>query len=133
MTRRRCSGSCSSPRLVDPVTSQKMTETVFRSSAASGDETSRALPQDQQYRARAGFSSPHSGQADTSGVYAGRGGNQRALANTGQEKRALLLEHLARDHEPLNLIRALVDLRDLGVAHHSLHRVLLHVPVAAED
>ena len=37
---------------------------------------------------------------------------------------ARLLQHLARDHEPLDLVRALVDLGDLRVAHHPLDRVL---------
>src|SRR5207302_11332571 len=32
---------------------------------------------------------------------------------------ALLLQHLARDHQPLDLVGALVDLRDLRVAHRS--------------
>src|SRR5215207_5811952 len=36
-------------------------------------------------------------------------------------------------HDPLDLVGALVDLRDLRVAHHPLERVLLHVAVAAED
>src|SRR5919108_3471360 len=56
-----------------------------------------------------------------------------SLRDTSQEEGALLLDHLARDHEPLDLVSALVDLRDLRVAHHPLDRVLLHVPVAAED
>src|SRR5262249_13988136 len=42
-------------------------------------------------------------------------------------------EQLSGDHEPLDLRRALVDLEELGVAHELLDRVLLHVPVAAED
>src|SRR4051812_15634997 len=42
-------------------------------------------------------------------------------------------EDLLRDHEPLDLRRALVDLEELRVAHELLDRVLLHVPVTAED
>ena len=42
-------------------------------------------------------------------------------------------EHRAGDHEPLDLARALVDLRDLRVAVVALDRELLRVPVAAED
>src|SRR6478752_9649497 len=38
----------------------------------------------------------------------------------------------AGDHEALDLVRALVDLRDLGVAEEALDRVLLDVPVAAQ-
>jgi hypothetical protein len=34
---------------------------------------------------------------------------------------------------PLDLVRPLEDLGHLGVAHHSLHRVLGHAPCAAED
>ena len=54
-------------------------------------------------------------------------------ADAREEEGAVLLQHLARDHEALDLVRALVDLRDLRVAHHALDRVLLDVPVAAED
>src|SRR6478735_2280583 len=36
------------------------------------------------------------------------------------------------DDDPLDLVRALVDLRDLGVAHHALERIVLDVAVAAE-
>src|SRR4051794_11373076 len=56
-----------------------------------------------------------------------------SLANAREEGAALLLDHLARDHEALDLVRALVDLRDLRVAHHPLDGVLLDVAVAAED
>src|SRR2546423_2997579 len=42
-------------------------------------------------------------------------------------------EQFARDHEPLDLRGALVDLVQLRVAHQLLDRVLLHVPVAAEN
>src|SRR3954465_11711308 len=56
-----------------------------------------------------------------------------SLRDTGQKRGALLLDHLARDHEPLDLVRALVDLRDLRVAHHPLDGILLDVAVAAED
>src|SRR5918995_837693 len=42
-------------------------------------------------------------------------------------------EYLTRDHEPLNLRSALVDLEQLRVAHELLDRVLLDVAVAAED
>src|SRR3954466_7011990 len=41
--------------------------------------------------------------------------------------------HRAGDHEALDLVRALVDLGDLCVAHHPLDRILVHVAVAAED
>src|SRR5437016_8104624 len=42
-------------------------------------------------------------------------------------------EDFLRDHESLDLRRALVDLEQLRVAHQLLDRVLLDVPVAAED
>src|SRR3954452_4999793 len=42
------------------------------------------------------------------------------------------LAHGAGDHEALDLVGALVDLRDLRVAHHPLDGVLVHVAVAAE-
>src|SRR5512133_629864 len=60
-------------------------------------------------------------------------GDASFLANRRQRGRALLAYHLARNHETLDLVRALVDLRDLRVAHHPLNGVLLHVAVAAED
>src|SRR3954451_5963908 len=40
--------------------------------------------------------------------------------------------HRAGDDEALDLVRALVDLRDLGVAHHALDRILVDIAVAAE-
>src|SRR5262249_9434702 len=60
-------------------------------------------------------------------------GGASRLANRRQSRPALLAHHLAGDHEPLDLVRALVDLGDLRVAHHPLDRVLLHIAVAAED
>src|SRR5215467_6550735 len=42
-------------------------------------------------------------------------------------------EYLLRDHEPLDLRGALIDLEQLRVAHELLDRVLLDVAVAAED
>src|SRR5882672_1316834 len=44
-----------------------------------------------------------------------------------------LAQELLGDDHSLDLIRALVDLGDLGVAHEALHRKLLRVAVAAED
>src|SRR5215471_720701 len=43
-----------------------------------------------------------------------------------------LPEQVPADHHALDLVGALVDLRDLGVSHHALHRVLLDVAVASE-
>src|SRR4051794_12899943 len=45
----------------------------------------------------------------------------------------LRLPERPRDHEALDLIGPLVDLRDLRVAHVALDRILGHVAVAAED
>src|SRR5919106_2934480 len=45
----------------------------------------------------------------------------------------LQLQDLPRDHDPLDLARALVDLGDLRVAVVPLDRELLRVAVAAED
>src|SRR3954451_17491684 len=50
----------------------------------------------------------------------------------GRAPTVALAPHRAGDHDALDLVRALVDLRDLRVAHHPLHRVLVHVAVAAE-
>src|SRR5262245_39746085 len=55
----------------------------------------------------------------------------------GNRSRSLLMtsrpEQVLRDHDPLNLVRALVDLRDLGVAHEPLGRRVLRVAEAAEQ
>src|SRR3954464_8138528 len=53
-------------------------------------------------------------------------------ADACKEERPVLLEHLACDHEALDLVRAFVDLRDLRVAHHALDRVFLDVAVPAQ-
>src|SRR5699024_7213520 len=45
----------------------------------------------------------------------------------------LLAENVAGDNDALDLTRALVDLGDLGIAHHALNRVILGVAVAAVD
>src|SRR5690349_17011229 len=42
-------------------------------------------------------------------------------------------QEIAGDDDALDLVGALVDLRDLGVAHEALHRILARVAVAAED
>src|SRR5450432_1562740 len=42
-------------------------------------------------------------------------------------------QDVARDHNPLDLRGALVDLQQLGIAHQLLDRILLGVAVAAED
>src|SRR5665213_4250773 len=46
---------------------------------------------------------------------------------------APLADHRARDHDPLDLLRPFVDLRDLGVAHHPLDGVFGRVAVTAEQ
>jgi hypothetical protein len=46
------------------------------------------------------------------------------------------LEQLPRHHHPLDLVRPLINLGDLGVvgvAHHPLDRVVVHLAVAAEE
>src|SRR5438045_3458671 len=54
-------------------------------------------------------------------------------ADARKQEGARLLQHLACDHQALDLLCAFVDLRDLRVAHEALDRVLLDVAVAAED
>src|ERR1700710_1750890 len=44
-----------------------------------------------------------------------------------------LSQQLARDHHALDLIGAFEDLRQLGVAHHALDRIIHGVAVTAED
>jgi hypothetical protein len=51
----------------------------------------------------------------------------------GGAVRYLEAEQLARDDDALDLVRALVDLHDLGVAHVALDRELPRVAVADED
>src|SRR6476659_8649702 len=58
---------------------------------------------------------------------------RQSSANAGKEEGTRLAKHLAGDHEPLDLLRPLVNLRDLRVAHEPLDRVLPDVAVAAED
>ena len=55
--------------------------------------------------------------------------DQSAGRKSGPER---LLQQLAGDHHALDLVGALVDLGDLGVAHHPLDREVLGVAVAAE-
>src|SRR5918992_5941574 len=45
--------------------------------------------------------------------------------------RALPAEDVASDHDPLYLVGALVDLRDLRIAHEPFNRILLYVTVSA--
>src|SRR4051794_12274266 len=56
-----------------------------------------------------------------------------ALTNRSLTVSAELAQELARDHDALDLVRALVDLGDLRVAHHPLDWIFLDVAVAAED
>src|SRR5437588_412474 len=58
---------------------------------------------------------------------------RKSSANARKEESAALAHHLAGDHEPLDLLRPLVDLRDLRVAHEALDGVFPDVAVAAED
>src|SRR5688572_31684153 len=58
---------------------------------------------------------------------------QRRRSDRAEQEGALLAQHLAGDHEPLDLLRALVDLCDLRVAHEALDGVLLDIAVPAED
>jgi VIT1/CCC1 family predicted Fe2+/Mn2+ transporter len=63
----------------------------------------------------------------------------RSAVSVGGSRRsgAALALRLARerprDHEALDLLRALVDLRDLRIAHHALDRILRAVAETAED
>ena len=56
----------------------------------------------------------------------------RRLSSRLAAQRALA-EQCARDDEPLDLLRPLVELRDLGVAHHPLDRELVDIAVSAQD
>src|SRR5262245_59574409 len=72
-TRRTCSGSCRSPRVVEPWTSQKRTVTVFRTSSGMSGGGASAAPQAAQNFAASGFASPHRAQTGMAGVYGGSG------------------------------------------------------------
>ena len=50
----------------------------------------------------------------------------------GQVRSNRLLHERPRDDDALDLVGAFVNLRDLGVAHHTLGGELFHVPIAAE-
>ena len=68
ITRRTASGSNRSPSAVEPVTSQKITVTAFRTSPATvGVDSGRGLPHALQNRAPSGFSTPQLGQAAMAG------------------------------------------------------------------
>src|SRR5579875_1325859 len=54
-------------------------------------------------------------------------------AVSGLRGRAPPPDHRARDDDPLDLLRAFVDLRDLRVAHHPFHRIFGGVAVAPEE
>ncbi len=54
---------------------------------------------------------------------------QRLLLNVLHN--ALLSVNRFGDEKSLNLIGALIDLSDLGVAHHPLHRIVTHIAVTA--
>src|SRR3954453_19838617 len=51
----------------------------------------------------------------------------------GRRRWPRLLEEAPCDHHALHLVGALVDLGDLGVAHHALHREVLRVTGPAEE
>src|SRR5262245_48157962 len=84
---------------------------------------------------RSSSSSGHSGRPSSysRAVRPNASGGASRSANSGEQEGPVLLQHLPRDHEALDLVRALVDLRDLRVAHHPLDGVFLHVAVPAED
>src|SRR5438093_2969101 len=57
-----------------------------------------------------------------------------AIPNTTTTRARLAAgKEIASDDDTLDLVGALVDLRDLGVAYEALHRVLARVAVAAGD
>src|SRR4029453_6812015 len=58
---------------------------------------------------------------------------ERSISSATRRSVAARHEDLARDHEPLNLRRPLIDLEQLRVAHELLDRVLLDVAVTPED
>ena len=60
ITRRRLSGSIRSPSAVEPVTSQKRTVTVLRTSRR-GAASTRGAPHESQKRASSRFSAPQLG------------------------------------------------------------------------
>src|SRR5690242_21825698 len=65
----------------------------------------------------------------------GLGGEVRGLATASGERSAHPgdgAEQRARNHDALNLVRALEDLGDLDVAHVALDRPVAHVARAAE-
>src|SRR6266508_428968 len=69
MTRRTDSGSRSSPRLVEPVTSAKTTVTVFLTSRAFGACVTSFEPHERQKRASGGFCVLHCGHSGTAEAY----------------------------------------------------------------
>src|SRR5258708_279479 len=78
----------------------------------------------------AGYSSrasqPHDDKAEAFPAWPNENGGPRKSASSASFQ-------CARDHEPLDLVRSLVNLGDLRVPHHPLDGVLLHVAVATQD
>jgi hypothetical protein len=60
-------------------------------------------------------------------------GQDLAGSRTRAAPPSLAPQDLPRDNQPRDLRGALVDLGELRAAHQLLHRVVLHVPVAAES
>src|SRR5947209_2352151 len=67
------------------------------------------------------------------GVQGGCHWGRRPDSNPYKRPTSATAEEIASDDHALDLVGALVDLRDLGIPHEALHRVLARVAVAAED
>src|SRR2546427_3597992 len=84
-------------------------------------------------------SSRRSGVYRFSAVVAGTCLTQTTIFTLRRRSRPYAIPHTrslqkqAADHQALDLLRALVQLGDLGVAHHAFDRVLGDVSVPAED
>src|SRR5215468_2516134 len=101
---------------------------------APRSSTSASRPSPRSATTRSSSPAGHSGRPSSySRAVRPNASGGASLGDTGEERVALLPDHLAGDHEALDLVRALVDLRDLRVAHHALDGVLLDVAVPAED
>src|SRR5205085_7806371 len=85
------------------------------------------------WKSRSGYSSDSPVTSETAPSPTTTASAAEARIRRTEEGRSTAgLPHRAGDHDPLDLVGALVDLGDLGVAHHALDRVLVDVAVAAE-
>src|SRR3989440_11350861 len=115
-----------------PTTKAAATNTAAPSSRRSGNESLKPCISAMNDRPRDRAIPEAHMTRRSCGVMAGGCPTSTASSRSGSHRCERRRLERARDHDALDLVRALVDLRDLGVAQEALDRVLLDVAVAAE-